>query len=67
MEYNELEKYRKYGRPMEKNDREKARTLLEKGMYPEEMMFMLEQDCKIEQEIVSWMLESERNEGEMFR
>lgn len=67
MEYNELEKYRKYGRPMEKNDRKKARTLLEKGMYPEEMMFMLEQDCKIEQEIVSWMLESERNERGMFR
>lgn len=59
----ELEKYRKYGRPMEENDRKKAESLLEKGMYPEEMAFMLEQDCKIEQEIVSWMLESERNEG----
>ncbi|MDE7209970.1 MAG: DUF2220 domain-containing protein [Lachnospiraceae bacterium] len=56
----ELEKYQKYGRPMEKNDRKKAETLLEKGMYPEEMAFMLEQDCKIEQEIVSWMLENKR-------
>lgn len=67
MGYDELGKYKKYGRPMEENDRKKARTLLEKGMYPEEMTFMLEQDCKIEQEIVSWMLESEKNEGGMFR
>ena len=67
MGYNELEKYRKYGRPLEKNDRKKALTLLEKGMYPEEMTFMLEQDCKIEQEIVSWMLENERNKEEVFR
>lgn len=58
---------RKYGRPLEKNDRKKALTLLEKGMYPEEMTFMLEQDCKIEQEIVSWMLENERNKEEVFR
>ena len=42
-------------------------SLLEKGMYPEEMTFMLEQDCKIEQEIVSWMLENERNKEEVFR
>lgn len=62
MGYDELGKYKKYGRPMEENDRKKARTLLEKGMYPEEMTFMLEQDCKIEQEIVSWMLESEKND-----
>ena len=60
---DELEKYRKYGRRMEENDRKKAGALLEKGMYPEEMAFMLEQDCKIEQEIVSWMLESERSGG----
>lgn len=45
---------------MEKNDRTKAETLIEKGLYMEEMKFMLEQNCKIEQEIVSWMLESVR-------
>lgn len=61
---DELKKYRKYGRPMEESDRKKAGTLLEKGMYPEEMAFMLEQNCKIEQEIVSWMLERERKESE---
>lgn len=42
-------------------------SLLEKGMYPEEMTFMQEQDCKIEQEIVSWMLKNERNKEEVFR
>lgn len=60
MNLGELEKYQKYGRPMEKNDRTKAETLIEKGLYMEEMKFMLEQNCKIEQEIVSWMLESVR-------
>ena len=67
MQLAELIPDRKYGRPLEKNDRKKALTLLEKGMYPEEMTFMLEQDCKIEQEIVSWMLENERNKEEVFR
>lgn len=64
---DELETYQKYGRHMEENDRKKARSLLEKGMYPREMTFMLEQNCKIEQEIVSWMLENERNGGRTFR
>lgn len=67
MQLAELIPDRKYGRHLEKNDRKKALTLLEKGMYPEEMTFMLEQDCKIEQEIVSWMLENERNKEEVFR
>ncbi len=60
MSLEEMGKYRKYGKPMEENDRTKAGTLLEKGKYPEEMRFMLEENCKIEQEIVSWTLESER-------
>lgn len=63
---DELEKYKKYGRPMEENDRKKARSLLEKGMYPQEMAFMLEHDCKIEQEIVSWMLKNEKNGERTF-
>lgn len=60
---DELAKYRAYGRPMEENDRKKAESLLAKDMYADEMAFMLEQNCKIEQEIVSWMLESGRNQG----
>lgn len=61
MGLKELEKYRTYGRPMKENDRKKARALLDRGMYVKEMEFMLEQNCKIEQEIVSWMLERERD------
>ncbi len=53
---DELVKYRKYGRPMQANDKKKAETLMKKGMYMKEMTFMLEQNCKIEQEIVSWIL-----------
>lgn len=61
MGLDELRLYQKYGRPMEENDRKKAKKLLEMGMYPEEMRFMLEENCKIEQEIVSWMLESRKS------
>lgn len=36
MGLNELKKYRKYGRPMNENDRKKAETLMDRGMYMEE-------------------------------
>ncbi|MCD7717557.1 MAG: DUF2220 domain-containing protein [Lachnospiraceae bacterium] len=60
MGLDELKSYQKYGRSMEENDRRKAKKMLEKGMYQEEMRFMLEENCKIEQEIVSWMLENRK-------
>lgn len=63
MGLDELRSYQRYSRPMEENDRKKAEKLLEKGMYPEEMRFMMEENCKIEQEIVSWMLENRKNRG----
>ncbi len=56
----ELERYREFGRHLEENDRTKAKLLLERGRYAEEMEFMLREDCKIEQEIVSWTLENQR-------
>ncbi len=60
MGVDELRQYREYGRPMEENDQRKAKTLIEKGKHVEEMQFMLEQDCKIEQEIVSWAVSVDR-------
>ncbi|MCD7752737.1 MAG: DUF2220 domain-containing protein [Lachnospiraceae bacterium] len=60
MGVDELKGYQRYGRQLEEHDRKKAKTLLEKGKYTAEMTFMLEQNCKIEQEIVSWMMEGKR-------
>jgi len=53
MDAGQLRIYQKYCRHLEKNDIVKARTLIELGFYKEVMEFMLENDCKLEQEIIS--------------
>lgn len=50
----ELQKYREYCRPLEANDIRKAENLLKEGRYEEEMRYMLDHNCKLEQEIISW-------------
>lgn len=50
----ELLTYRDYTKPLEENDRKKAKGLLEKGVCRETVEYMMEHDCKLEQEIVSW-------------
>ena len=50
----ELEKYRAFTKPLEKNDITKANSLIESGRYSDIMNYMLEHNCKLEQEIVSW-------------
>lgn len=49
----ELECYRDFGRELEKNDRKKAESLMEQGLYREELSYMLRENIKLEQEIVS--------------
>ena len=51
----ELERYADYAKPLEANDIIKARNMLQKGFYQKEMEYMLSHNCKLEQEIVSWM------------
>lgn len=51
----ELERYADYAKPLEANDIIKARNMLQKGIYQQEMEYMLSHNCKLEQEIVSWM------------
>ena len=53
MGVTELKKYRSYTKPLEKNDERKALALKE-SCYAEVISFMLENNCKLEQEIVSW-------------
>lgn len=50
----ELKKYEKYTKKLNQNDRTKAEELLKTERYQETVKYMLEHDCKLEQEIISW-------------
>lgn len=59
MDVQQLINYRQYCKPLEKNDMIKANSLLKIHFYDEVMEFMLSNNCKLEQEIISWL--NERN------
>ncbi len=59
MDVQQLINYRQYCKPLEKNDMIKANSLLKIHFYDEVMEFMLANNCKLEQEIISWL--NERN------
>lgn len=59
MDVEQLKNYRQYCKPLEKNDIVKANSLLKVHFYDEVMEFMLANNCKLEQEIISWL--NERN------
>ena len=54
MGIEELEKYSSFSKTLEDNDIAKAKSLIEKGRFLEIMSYMLENDMKLEQEIISW-------------
>lgn len=54
MDLSYLVKYRKYGKKLNENDRIKAENLIHSGRHTEILTFMLENDVKLEQEIISW-------------
>lgn len=54
MGIDELIAYRDYSKKLEQNDITKARSLIKAGVYPEIMQYILDNDCKLEQEIISW-------------
>ncbi len=49
-----MERYREFGKSLEDNDRKKAETLMSQGLYKEELSYMLQENLKLEQEIISW-------------
>lgn len=55
MSVTELKKYAEYTKSLEENDIIKANGLISKGYYREEMNYMLKNNCKLEQEIISWI------------
>lgn len=54
MGIDELKYYKGYCKKLEQNDITKARSLCQADIYPEIMQYMLDNDCKLEQEIISW-------------
>lgn len=48
-----LKKYKQYTKELAENDKVKAKNLIESGKYKEVLEYMLENNCKLEQEIIS--------------
>lgn len=57
MDVQQLINCKQYCKPLEKNDMVKANSLLKFHFYDEVMEFMLANNCKLEQEIISWLYE----------
>lgn len=55
MDVQQLKNYKQYCKSLEKNDMVKANSLLEIHFYDEVMEFVLANNCKLEQEIISWL------------
>ena len=60
MDQSFLRKYRTYTKSLNQNDRTKAKNLISEGMYVETLSYMLQQNVKLEQEIISWKEEVDR-------
>lgn len=58
MGVDELKEYGRYCKRLEDNDVKKAASLKNAGFYGEVMDYMLENNCKLEQEIISWLRSS---------
>lgn len=54
MGIEELKKYSDFSKTLEENDITKANSLIEKGQFTEIMNYMLKNNQKLEQEIISW-------------
>lgn len=54
MSLEDLKKFREYGKELNENDRKKAHTLMDAGLYCREMSYMLDDNVKLEQEIIGW-------------
>ena len=54
MSIKELAEYSQYTKTLEKQDIVKANYIIENCLYEDVMSFMLENNCKLEQEIISW-------------
>jgi hypothetical protein len=51
-----LKKYAQHCKPLSSQDKVKAENLIAKGKYSETLRYMIENNCKLEQEIISFSL-----------
>lgn len=56
MNLNDLKEFQEYGKELSELDRKKAHTLMNSGLYCQELSYMLQQNIKLEQEIIGWKL-----------
>ncbi len=54
MGLEDLVRYKDFGKSLQENDRKKAETLMARGLYRRELSHMLQENIKLEQEIISW-------------
>ena len=55
MGVQELQRFQTYAKPLEASDRAKAEAMIKQGSsYAGILRYMLENNCKLEQEIISW-------------
>lgn len=54
MGVEQLKKYERYCKPLVENDRIKADGLIKSGKYVETVQYMMDNNVKLEQEIISW-------------
>lgn len=54
MDLERIKKYSEYTKPLERNDIIKANNLLKYDEFENVIRYMLEHNCKLEQEIISW-------------
>lgn len=56
MSVSELKKYAQYCKELTDKDKVKAENLISRGLYVETLQYMLDNNCKLEQEIISFSL-----------
>lgn len=54
MDSERIKKYSEYTKPLEQNDKIKAKSLLQYDEFENVIQYMLLHNCKLEQEIISW-------------
>lgn len=54
MSLEDLKKFQEYGKELNETDRKKAHTLIDAGLYYRELSYMLDENVKLEQEIMGW-------------
>lgn len=52
----EKRQFQSYGKKLGEIDRKKAQTLIDMGLYCKELSYMIQNDVKLEQEIIGWNL-----------